>query len=202
MTESSQLAERAAAAAMLERTVEALGLHFARDHIGLAEFERRLDEAYAASGPDDWQSLLADLPSLPEPRGADPMEPPERSPAKRGFVANVLGRSTRRGRWTPPPKLIVMPLAGGALLDFREATFTTDEVEVTILSFLGATEIVVPPDLCVEVGGLPIAGEFEHHAEGTTAGQDPRLLRVKGITVLGSVEVKVIDPGETYRPNW
>lgn len=202
MTESSQLSRRPAAATTLEYTVEALSLHFARDDISLAEFERRLDDAYAARGSDDRRSLLEDLPPLPEPRGADFVEPPQRISARHGFVGNVLGASNRRGRWTPPPKLIVMPLAGGAMLDFREATFATDEVEVTILSFLGATEIVVPPNLRVELGGLPIAGEFEHHAEGTTAGRDARVLRVKGVTVLGSVEVKVIEPGEVYRPDW
>ncbi|MFW6088689.1 MAG: DUF1707 SHOCT-like domain-containing protein [Gemmatimonadota bacterium] len=185
---------RSAAPAALERTIEALEQHYVQDHISLAEFERRLDDAYAGRGPDEWRSLLSDLPALSEPARTPP--------ARREFVVNVLGGSERRGRWTAPAKLVVVPLAGGVVLDFREVDFTTEEVEVAIASVLGDVLILVPPDLRVAVGGLPILGTFQRQNEGGAARADAPLLRVKGVALAGRIEVRVMKPGEAHRVDW
>lgn len=190
--------------AVRERTVEALGDHFARDHIDLPEFERRVDRAYAASSHTELEALLSDLPALSEV-GEAPVPVREAQPSagkKRGFIVNVLGGSERRGRWTSPRRVVVVPLLGGAVLDFREAIFTTDVVDVTVVSLAGSTEILVPPGLRVEVGGVPIVGAFEHRSQGMSPDADAPLLRVNGLAVLASVEVKVLPPDVADRPDW
>jgi hypothetical protein len=142
-----------------ENAVEVLGLHFAQDHLSLAEFERRLDMAYTARSQAELAALLSEL--------------------------------------------VITALMGGVVLDFREAAFVTEEVEVTVISLVASkVEILVPPALRVEMGGVPIIGAFEHRSEGASPEPSAPLLRVGGVALLGGVEVKVLPIDEEYRPDW
>jgi hypothetical protein len=64
---------------------------------------------------------------------------------------------------------------------------------------LGSIEVVVPPGLAVEVHGSGILGSFESmsRAPGTPDPERP-VLRVRGVALLGSVEVRTevsdVDP--------
>lgn len=188
-----------------ERTVGALRLHYAQDHLSLGELERRLDAVYAAGSPAELQAQLSGLPELPEGRGslirADAEQP---APVKqRGLIVNVLGGSQRRGWWVVPQRLTIVTLAGGALVDLREASFSSREVEITVVSmFGGAVEILVPPDLRAEMTGSPVMGSFVQQAESASPEPDAPLIRVKGVALAGRVEVKVLSPGESYEPEW
>lgn len=187
-----------------ERTVEDLCAHFGQDHMSLAELERRLDVAYAARSQAQLEALLSDLPALPEIHVAEASVPagPPALVKERDLVVNVLGGSERRGRWTPPRRLLVVTVMGGVVLDFREAAFATDEVDVTVVALMGQMEILVPPSLRVEVAGVPIMGAFEHRAEEASPEAPSPVLRVKGTALMGGVDVKVLRPEEMHRPDW
>lgn len=187
-----------------ERTVEALCVHFAQDHMSLSEFERRLDVAYASRSQARLEALLSDLPALQEVHVEGVPVPPRPAAVvkERDLVVNVLGGSERRGRWTPPRRLSVVTVMGGVVLDFREATFATGEVEVTVVALMGQTEILVPPTLRVEVAGFPIIGAFEHRAEGESPEAGSPILRVRGTVLMGGVDVRILRPGEMHRPDW
>lgn len=197
---------REASAKARERVVQALCLHFERDHIDLADFERRMDAAYAARSDAELAHLLSTLPALPDAQGAaTPAKAEPRLPAAydRDLIVTVLGEVRRRGPWAPPPHLTVVTLAGGVLLDLRKANFPEDGTEIRVVSVLGgATEILVSPGLRVEIAGTPVAGSFTR--ESTDAAPDPEapLLRVKGVALLGGVTVKTLLPGEAYEPEW
>jgi hypothetical protein len=186
-----------------ENAVEALGLHFANEHLDLAEFERRLDMAYAARSQAELAALLSDLPALPGGQVVPVQAKPPAVVKKRELMFNLLGGSERRGRWSPPRRLVITALMGGVVLDFREAAFATEEVEVTVVSLVASkVEILVPPTLRVEMGGVPIIGAFEHRSEGASPEPSAPLLRVGGVALLGGVEVKVLSIDEEYRPDW
>lgn len=197
---------REASAKARERVVEALYLHFERDHIDLADFERRMDAAYAARSDAELADLLSTLPALPDAESAPfpaEAEPPLPAAYDRDLIVTVLGDVRRRGPWTPPPHLTVVTVAGGVLLDLRDATFPEDGTEVRVVSVLGgATEILVAPGLRVKIAGTPVAGSFTR--ESTEAAPDPEapLLRVKGVALLGGVTVKTLLPCEAYEPDW
>jgi hypothetical protein len=183
-----------------ERTVAALSRHFAEDRISIEEFERRTAAVYAARMPAELEHLLSDLPDLPRKSAAEFVHRSDRRP---GLVFNILGGTERRGRWMPTPRILAITVAGGVLLDFRDVSFATDEVEVTTLALLGgATEVLVPPNVRVEVTGTPVLGRLRDDLEGPVPDSDAPLLRIRGYTILGTVQVRVLPRGEPYEPDW
>jgi hypothetical protein len=89
---------------------------------------------------------------------------------------------------------------GGAGLDFREARFAPGVTEVHILAIMGGVEVIVPPGITVETTGLGIMGGFDGHSQ-TVPSDDPSapVLRIRGLAVMGGIEVKMMLPGETGR---
>lgn len=180
-----------------EHAIQILSTHYSLDHIDVAEFERRVSAVYAARSLPDLETALADLPSPRDSGGK------LQSPSARRFIFNVLGGTERRGPWTPPSRLVVVVLMGGVVLDFRDAVFTSAVVDVSIVSLIASkTEILVPPTLRTEVSGVPIAGSFVHRGEATQPSNSDPLLRVGGVALLGSVEVKVLERGADHSPGW
>jgi hypothetical protein len=89
---------------------------------------------------------------------------------------------------------------GGVKLDFREALLPPGETEVWVFTTMGGVEIIVPPGLGVESNGIAILGSFEHR-EDIVMNPDPDapFLRIKGLCLMGGVEVSIRLPGETPR---
>lgn len=193
-----------------QKAIDALCEHFANDVLSVEEFERRVDLAHKANSPADLQKLLADLPSgdLPIRREdvntmaverARPSVPAHRV-KERGVMVAALGGVERKGRWIPARSNYGIAVMGGMVLDFREALLPPGETEVWIFSVMGGAEIVVPPGLTVESDGIAILGGFEH-IEDAVLGSDPDAprLRIRGVALMGGVEVTVRHPGETAR---
>ena len=72
--------------------------------------------------------------------------------------------------------------------------------EVNVFAMWGAVEIIVPPEMAVEVDGMAILGGFDYETD-TVLNRDPDqpLLRVKGLVVMGRAEIAVRLPGESAR---
>jgi hypothetical protein len=65
---------------------------------------------------------------------------------------------------------------------------------------MGGAEIIVPPGLTVESDGIAILGGFEH-LEDVAVKEDPAapVLRLKGLALMGGVDVNIRYPGESAR---
>lgn len=180
----------------VERTVRTLSAHFARDRLTVEEFEGRLDRVYAATSPAELEAVVSDLPELADPEPPAPVpEPPER-----GLVLALLGGQERGGSWTPPRHLYVLAVWGGAEIDFREATLPPGLTEVTVVACMGGVGVIVPPGLPVETGGLAVMGGFGGRGS-TSADPDPSAprLRIRGVALMGGVDVETRLPGESAR---
>lgn len=175
---------------------------FANDALDVAEFERRLDIAHRATALAELDALLADLrpaaatPPAPAPLRTSPALAAD-VPESQTLVA-LMGGVERRGHWTPARRTQLFALMGGAMLDFREARLGEGVTEVDIFACMGGVEIIVPPGLSVDVGGTAIMGGFSHAAPSPTSPGAP-VLRVGGFVLMGGVEVKVRQPGETAK---
>jgi Cell wall-active antibiotics response LiaF, C-terminal len=112
----------------------------------------------------------------------------------------VFGGTSRRGRWVPARRNTAIGILGGVQLDFREAMLGPGVTEVAVFACMGGVEIIVPPEMAVEVDGMAIMGGFDHETD-TVLNRDPDqpLLRVKGLVVMGGVEIAVRRPGESKR---
>ena len=92
---------------------------------------------------------------------------------------------------------------GGVDLDFREARMGPGVIELSVFAIIGGVTIIVPPDLQVESDGIGIMGGFEC-SEEVRAGHDPDapILKINGLAMMGGVDVKVREPGETALDAW
>ncbi len=209
--------ERAQLQSQRQGTIDQLCERFADDVISVGEFERRVDQAHRAETAAELDALLADLPSpskLPakadgEAAVANPGTFPAVAPfpevahptavKERDFMLGFWGGSGRKGRWTPARKCLAIATMGGVELDFREAVLP-EHIEVTAIAVMGGVEIVVPPGVVVDTGGLAIMGGFEH--QGDSATQPPPgapTITVKGLALMGGVSIETRFPGESAR---
>jgi hypothetical protein len=187
-----------------ENVVKVLIDQYAADNLTVEEFEMRLDSAYAASTMEQLEGLLAGLPVLASQADAAGIPSVQRAPAEsvreHGFQIAIMGGYEKKGEWTPPRKLQSLAIMGGAGLDFREARMPPGVTEVNILAIMGGAEILVPPGLAVETHGFGFMGGFEgvDQAGVDTDPDAPRLV-IRGLAIMGGVEVTVRLPGETAR---
>lgn len=199
-----------------EHAIARLRAHYVRDDIDVEEYERLIDVAWAADSRADLEAIFSRLPALPEadrpppvadtdagggPRYAHAPALARRGEQKEtGFQIAILGGSDRSGAWIPPKKLHTFALMGGAGLDFREAHFGPGVTEVNVLAVMGGVDIIVPPGVTVETTGFGIMGGFDGHSQ-TVASDDPSapVLRIRGLAVMGGIDVKMMLPGETTR---
>ena len=186
--------------AQREKTITALCDHFSGDRLTVEEFERRLDVANRAQTLPELASLLADLPAPAENAVASvPLRaPPAAHTREHQTLVAIMGGVDRRGRWQPAQKTLILAMMGGAALDFRDVELPAGETEVTVICLMGGAEIIVPPGMQVDAGGIAIMGGFEHmHHAPAPADPNAPLLRVNGFVMMGGVEVQVRLPGET-----
>jgi hypothetical protein len=188
-----------------QHTIDRLCELFAQDRLTLEELERRIDVAERTLDRSELGALLADLqPRTPAVAGTSPLPatrgvslPIERN--RNGTILAIMGAAERRGAWHPAEHNFVLCLMGGADLDFREVQLPPGVTEVFVIACMGGCEIVVPPDLQVEVNGVGIMGGFGHRAPGTRPGPNMPLLRINGFALMGGVDVNTRLPGETAR---
>jgi hypothetical protein len=120
----------------------------------------------------------------------DPALVPERS----GTVA-FLSSVNRNGDWVLPRNFRVAALLGSVELDLTRARIGPGVSHIEIRSLFGSVEIVLPHDVRVECEGDPIVGSFEVQSKAqSVAAPDAPLVRITGTAVMGSVEVRVVDP--------
>ncbi|HAD74860.1 MAG TPA: hypothetical protein DCG16_03690 [Gemmatimonadetes bacterium] len=192
-----------------EQAVEVLTEHFSRNVMDMDEFEGLLDSVNRCSTTSELRELLSKLPPLESLKSAtDLMSAPGGPPVvvdadrvrPRGFLLSVLSGTTRAGRWIPARKSFALGVLGGISLDFREAVLGAGVTDVNVLAVLGSVEIIVPPEMAVEVDGMAVLGGFEYQTNAPPR-TDPNLpiLRVRGLAVLAGVNVEVRLPGETSR---
>lgn len=189
-----------------ERVIARLSDHFAHDALDVDEFERRVTVAQTSEDPADIEALLADLPEVAGPIAPVPAVVPTVVPAllpaerDRDTLYAIFGGIDRRGAWTVPRRMKIVAIMGGAHLDLREARFPPGVVELDVTAVMGGIEIVVPPGLAVQMHGSAIMGGFAD-IDRAPANPDPDapLLRVRGLTMMGGVNVSMRLPGESER---
>jgi hypothetical protein len=188
-----------------ERVVDLLCRHVATDALSLDEFERRVDHAHRALSLAALDALVADLPAIGA-AGATPgthtsqhlrTQPGVERRESQVMVA-IMSGTTRKGPWVPARRSTVIAMMGGAELDFREAVLPPGVTEITVVAVMGGAEIIVPPGLAVECDGVGIMGGFDYHTPtGIGSGAAVPTLRIKGVALMGGVEVVVRLPGES-----
>ncbi|WP_419861423.1 DUF1707 SHOCT-like domain-containing protein [Candidatus Palauibacter sp.] len=191
-----------------QATVDRLCAHFARDAMNTTELERRLDIAYAARTRAELVALERDLPALgretrpvapaPVATASVPVDP-ARPVQESDLLVSIWGATERKGSWIPPRRLNAVTVMGGTDLDFRQATFATETVSVRLLALMGGVDIVVPPGVRVEWGGIALMGGVSTPEPDTPPAPDAPVIRISGLVCMGGVDVVERHPGESAR---
>lgn len=203
-----------ALAARRDQTIEQLCHVFAEDGLDMDELEDRLDRAHRATSLAELDALVQDLPG--KTGAGAPVEAPQQPTPGRprvvhvergeltmvqprvGVLMAVLSGTSRRGSWHPPEHLVVVAGMGGAELDFRDAVLAAPRTRITALAIMGGVDIIVPPGVRVEMGGVALLGGFDYDAgEPEPVPSDAPVIRVDGLALMGGVSVSMRLPGES-----
>jgi len=128
------------------------------------------------------------------PAPAHPTLTPNQVPQRRGAVA-VLSHTRRDADWVLPRLFRVFAFWGNVELDLTNVLLGAGTSVVEIRCIMASVEIIVPPDLRVESEVDAVLGSAEVRREvASTNASDAPLVRITGSAVLGSIEIKVVDP--------
>jgi hypothetical protein len=182
------------------QTIERLTDAFARDELGLDEFEDRLNRAYAAEEVPALEALVRDLSLEPVARQtgvatAHTALAPVAPSAPRPRAVAILGSVERRGQWAISGSSGALAVLGSVVIDLRDVVLPPGITVIQVSAVLGSIELIVPPNLAVESDGTSILGSFEG-IQRVPRDPDPEapVLRVQGRAVLGSIEVHTRPP--------
>jgi hypothetical protein len=119
---------------------------------------------------------------------------PEHVPERRGSVT-ILSHTRRDADFILPRLFRIFTFWGNVEIDLTQALVGPGTSIIEIKCIMASVQILVPHDLRVEndVEALLASAEVRREA-ATAAPPDAPLVRVTGSTLLGSVEIKVIDP--------
>ncbi|BEH01660.1 hypothetical protein brsh051_09410 [Brooklawnia propionicigenes] len=144
---------------------------------------------------DSWQSE-PDEPALPA------VYAPEGTKGS-ALSVGVMSGVDRAGEWTVAPTHVSIAVMGGTSIDLREAIFTSDTTIVTCFAIMGGTDVIVPPEMDVEVNGIGFMGGFgwekPRYVKATRPAPEgnPRVI-INGLGFWGAVNIVRLERGEEY----
>jgi len=177
------------------RVAEILREAAGEGRLDLDELDQRLEATYAARTYADLVPITLDLPAHPHQRpvparpAASPAVVP--GPDHESHFAILSGLS-RKGVWVVPRQMTILALMGGADLDLRQAKFAAPEVVLTINAFMGGAQVIVGPDVRVQMEGTGIMGGYSGPSGLVDADLDESspVVRIKGVAIWGGVSVE------------
>ena len=101
----------------------------------------------------------------------------------------MLSGFERRGRWNVPKKLTTFTFWGSGVLDLRYADFTSTEVEIHAVSIMGVQNILLPPEVNVEINGHSVMGGFDRNILGHGTPGAPTV-KIHGFSLWGGVGIR------------
>jgi class 3 adenylate cyclase len=170
-----------------ERTVAWLRDHCAEGRLTLDEFAERTEAAYAAVTASDLETITAGLPAAP----------PEHRRRAKWLTFALFGRFRRRGRWRVPRRTFVVSVLSDVDFDLREAEVEPRAVTIFVLALFGNVDVYVPDVVETDVGGLVLGGHRREWGADRPPKRDVPLVRVRVLTLFGTVDVWRIPPGAT-----
>lgn len=161
----------------------------------LDEFTQRLNQVYATTTRGELQRITADLPAAGSANSALPAET-----GKRRWKLAILGGSDYKGRWRVPAKIGFFALLGGSKIDLCEARLQNNEVEITLVSILGGSDVIVPQGIRVEVDSTNILGGDDVKIDESAEVANSPVVRIRACSILGGNDIR--HPKERLKDRW
>ncbi len=175
-----------------ERARTQLADGYAQDLIDQDALDERLEAVERASTVAEVQANTVGL-ATPEPATTALVPVGAATPEKLGVL---FGAIERHGAWSVPSRLRLRVWFGSAVLDLRTATLPDGPIELAVAITFGSLDVIVPPGWQVDNRCGAILASVEQEDSHTPASTTPRLLRVTGRVLFGSLTIVERLPGE------
>ncbi len=142
-----------------DATAQRLQVAFAEQRLDDEEFDQRIRAALTARTTADLDRLTADLPAPTPGFSQAGLAAPGRKPGR--FVVTFKNSIRRSGRWSVPKRLTFGVYKGTGLLDLRAAELTEPVTTIRAVIYKSRTEIVLPPGVRLELGGLGVSSDCD-----------------------------------------
>ncbi|MBD0021190.1 DUF1707 domain-containing protein [Gordonia pseudamarae] len=165
--------------------------------LSLSEFDERSSKVLVAKTFGDLDNLTDDLPvaqlgvPIPPASGVVPAYRAGTGSGRRRVqnAVAVMSGWEIGGNSAVGGSLQAFALMGGIDIDLRDVEFTEPRLAIRCAAIMGGIDIVVPPDVTVEVNGFALMGGFGTTAAGLGAPGAPTVV-VTGLALMGGVDVK------------
>lgn len=112
-------------------------------------------------------------------------------------MMTMMASQTREGDWILPRLFRVFCCMGNATIDLTQVRLGAGESAIEVRCIMGEVKLIVPHNLRVECSGHPLLGEFTlKRWSDSRAMPEAPVVRITGISVMGSVTIRVVDPNE------
>jgi hypothetical protein len=167
-----------------DATAQRLQVAFAEHRLTDDEFDQRIRSALTARTTTELATLTADLPA------AVPTSAPARASGRPGRLAVVYkGTISRAGRWSVARRLLFGVYKGTGYLDLRAAELTSPVTTIRAIAYKSRTEIVLPPGVRTELGGLGVSSGGPDDGWPGVLPLDAPVIRIKGFGYKGTIMV-------------
>ncbi len=168
----------------------------------LDELDERLELTFGAKTYADLLPITADLPGARHaPPNASPVPLTGAVVAGQASSTAIMGDCKRRGVWHLPAHHTAFCLMGSITLDLRQAVLAAPETTIDANAVMGEIKILLPAHMHAVVDGTPIMGDYGQGKDQAPADlrPDSPSIRVKGLALMGSVQVTRLHPLSTPR---
>ena len=174
-----------------EQVLDGLVRRFSAETLSMEELDRRTAIAAKAGTKSELLAAIDGLEAEERPTTGRPTSwrIATETPPATGSTICVFGGTERRGVWHAPRRLDAFCFFGGAEIDLRKAIVPREGITISCVAAFGGLDVIVPPDMRLEVSGTGIMGGFDH--KDTDAAADAPLVRIEGFCVFGGVGIKV-----------
>ncbi len=162
---------------------------YAEGRLSRIEYDERLDAVLTAKTYAELEPLIADLPAgnLPVVKPAAPLVPVAASQAP---MVAVFSAVERKGVWDLAADSNAVAVFGSVELDLRQAQIAAMSNEIRAVAVFGSVEITIPAGMRAEITGVGVFGDFSQAGEVSAPNPQLPAIRVSGLALFGSVNVR------------
>lgn len=175
-----------------ERARALLADGYARDLIDQDVLDERLETVEQARTVAEVRAMTAEL-AVAEPATTALVPVHAGKPEK---IGALFGSVERHGAWGVASHMRVRVLFGSVVLDLRTAQLPDGPIEVEVSVTFGNLDVIVPPGWQIDNRCTAVLASVEQQDSHAPPSQAPRVLRLTGRAVFGSVTVIERLPGE------